>query len=155
MNSVERFQQHEPRTLRDIMVLAEVPLTYVHSGVFRDAFKTEDGLIVKVPINAEGREHSLTEIRIRRRILTFRKYEALKKYMPQVLYHNSSGIILMPEYRQKRLGMAIRQNIGKEFKAALGLADWDWHWRNFGLDGKQPILIDLGCLNDECEDATS
>lgn len=155
---IKRLIKHQPRTAQEVLDKCELPLLYIGGGSFRDAyFVVGTDLVIKIPrwlANKKRYEkniqHAKDEYFIWRRMRTSRrKYNAFKKYLPDLLYFNSNtGVIVVRKYEKARYTKANNQLIIELEKAITKIMDTDEadiHYGNLGVDKDGSVkIIDMG-----------
>jgi hypothetical protein len=148
-----RLTKHHPHTVVQILENCGVPLKFLDGGAFRKVYEIPGlPLVLKVPISWRHLQHAKNEYKAWVTVSTSKKFECLRKYMPEVLYFNvNSGILLMRKYaplKPKRKFSKQLDEIEALVTAITGGTDADlgkYKADNFGLaeDGTLRV-IDLG-----------
>ena len=125
-----------------------IKLRYIDEGVFRKVYKISGcPLVVKFPLDNDGIQHSVSEMR---RIRRLGRIKELLPHLPKVLYFNGkSGIVVMeyykaldPEKGVELLGKVIKKLVSRIAKVAMS----DIHSDNIrqGRRGEIVVFSDLG-----------
>jgi hypothetical protein len=109
-------------------------------------------LVVKIPLgDKSSRRHAAQEHKAYSRIANkkVKKYNILKKYLPEIYCYTEDGVILMKKY--KRLGGYRDTPELRRVSATANFlfpenGDTDTYWENLGRDSKgNLVILDFGC----------
>ena len=144
---IARITKLQPTTVADFRTTG-IKLRYIDEGVFRKVYKISGcPLVVKFPLDNDGIQHSVSEMR---RIRRLGRIKELLPHLPKVLYFNGkSGIVVMeyykaldPEKGVELLGKVIKKLVSRIAKVAMS----DIHSDNIrqGRRGEIVVFSDLG-----------
>jgi hypothetical protein len=129
-----RNRPTSPQAFRE----AGIKLRYLDEGVFRRTFKVSGcPLVIKFPLEADGIQHSASEVN---RIRRLSRIKELAPHLPKVLHFNRKhGILVMEYYKPldpvkgiELLGKVIRKLVSRIARVAMS----DIHYDNI-RQGKQ------------------
>ena len=144
---LSRITKSRPTTPVEFRAIG-IKLRFIDAGVFREVYKISGApLVVKFPLDNDGIQHSVSEMR---RIRRLGRIKELLPHLPKVLYFNGkSGIVVMeyykaldPEKGVELLGKVIKKLVSRIAKVAMS----DIHADNIrqGKRGEVVVFSDLG-----------
>lgn len=147
------IKEREPSSEAGLLVGCGFTLTNIGSGAFRNvyALRGVPDFVIKVPNSKSGLEHARCEMVAYRRVMrSKKKYLAVQKYLPTILYWGSkSGVMVMQKYKvaygrkhEKKI-----EPIRLMFEELFGNDDSDIWNSNVGTDADGNYkVIDLGLV---------
>lgn len=88
---LELIKQSKPKTRADFNRLFD--LEYIGRGVYRRVYRIKDtNLVVKLPVGADGINHTRLEAR---RIKRLSRFRWMRKHLPPVLYYDPKAGVLV------------------------------------------------------------
>src|ERR1035437_9721554 len=138
---VALFKKHKPNTAKAATKLG-FKLKAVGSGLFRRVYVILGyDLVVKFNSGEDDGEHAAQEVKIVRRVLRYKEYASIRKYMPKIYYFDKkTGTTLAKKYETFREGFvelglndkfyAIEDKMTQFFPSGY----CDLHGGNFGAE---------------------
>lgn len=155
---IRRIERSKPTTAQEILDNCELPLQYIGGGAYRDTYHViGTSVVIKVPRTGPGDskteqniQHSRDEFKMWHRIRkSKRKFRPLRKYLPEIIYYNSTtGIMVCRKYekaKRNRSANALIVELEQTVTTIMGTTYADIHYGNLAVDkaGKFRI-IDMG-----------
>ena|SRR5271156_5478361 len=154
------FEQHKPKTIKEIKHLLPIKVRFLSSGHFRDIYSIKRcEAIIKIPKVYTPRPgdveahvnpviHSRKEIDRIAEINSSPELEHLRRYLPEIIYADrKTGVIVMKKYtRKKRKKFNLQERIlVRMFRDTLKMYTADYGKKNLLRDeNDEPIVVDLG-----------
>jgi hypothetical protein len=150
---VKMFHEKEPATI-DNLNLKLTPIGV--SGAYRKVYRINGlPLVIKEPKDKSCRKHARAEYKTIQRILRYKKYARLTRYMPEVYYFNEkTGLMLMHYYRPlpkryKCIARLLDVIVELTWPYAMDQNECDVHGGNVALtEDNLPVIIDLGYFSE-------
>jgi ribosomal 50S subunit-associated protein YjgA (DUF615 family) len=153
---VALFKKHKPNTAKAATKLG-LKLQALGSGLYRRVYVIRGyDLVVKFNAGEDDGEHAAQEVKTVWRVLRYKKYASIRKYMPKIYYFDKkTGTTLVKKYETFREDF-VESGLNAKFdviedKVMQLFPDGccDLHGGNFGAEytktGRQVIkIIDLG-----------
>jgi hypothetical protein len=155
---IRRLMRHMPKDAQEMLDYCGLPLQHIGCGQFRAAYHVlGTSLIVKVPHKGRTRkrteenvQHSRDEYTVWKRMrASIRKFKALKRYMPELVYYNSlTGIIVVRKYDKlpySKEHNALIRELELTVTSVMKTKEADIHYGNLGRDEDGNVkIIDMG-----------
>jgi hypothetical protein len=164
---VDAFKKANPKSIKDIKRLG-FSIRHIGNGAFREVYKINGrNLVIKIveeeyegELSESSLGHHSAEIKHYTKIMTERKFRPLRKYIPEIYYHNKH-ITLVKEYetffkntvyddlypRIEALGEVLHDLFNLVLKQKRNWRDFN-NSGNIGFDKDTYTLVvlDLGCF---------
>lgn len=154
---IRTLNKNRPSTVQEFKKLG-IKLRFLSEGAFRQVYEIKGlPLVVKFPHDSSDDciEHSVFEYKHINRILKFKKYKLLKKYMPKVYYFDKkSGIIVFRKYKYvytKKLKDSTRIVELSDLVNKIMGYECDVNGGNVGIEKNTLKILDLGCFEEFAE----
>jgi len=152
------IKKYDPTTVREFKEFGlKLRKIGEGNGAFRQAYIIDGyNLVVKIPLLSSGKniEHSIIEYKVCKRLGKLKRYNRVKKYLPNIYCCSKSGVILMDKYAL--LGRKGNASLKKEFGKLCDDVydtldnDGDIGFWNVGLTKRGALkIIDLGCFPED------
>lgn len=156
---IQDIKDFKPKTIGDIKHLGFKVKLLPTDGLYRDVYRIAGRpLVVKVPKDEEqpsledNINHSKAEWKAVKRIKRFKKFETLKRYMPEIYYFNEkTGLMVMKYYPKIKkyshmVSRLLEEIVDLTWPYAVSGESVDMHGENVAYDEETdtPVIIDLG-----------